>query len=113
LPNSTGQFGNSTGPSGSLVDRPTTQVGLIEAPESTFDWPSKEGRYKDIRPTKPQEPKRLHVAEFVWPAKTKSSAGSHPHLTQKEKVKFAFNVAKCDKIFDELFKHGNIKYLMN
>jgi hypothetical protein len=26
-----------------------------------------------------------------------------------EKVKFTFNIAKCDKIFDELLKHGNIK----
>jgi hypothetical protein len=25
-----------------------------------------------------------------------------------EKVKFIFNIAKCDKIFDELLKHGNI-----
>jgi hypothetical protein len=25
------------------------------------------------------------------------------------KVKFTFNIAKCDKIFDELFKHDNIK----
>jgi hypothetical protein len=43
------------------------------------------------------------------PAKVKSSARSHPHSTQKGKVKFTFNVAKCDKIFDELLKHGNIK----
>jgi hypothetical protein len=45
---------------------------------------------------------------FVWPAKAKSYARFHPHSTQNMKVKFAFNVAKCDKIFDELFKHGNI-----
>jgi hypothetical protein len=49
------------------------------------------------------------VTEFVWPAKAKSFVRSHPHSTQKEKVKFTFNVAKCDKIFDELLKHGNIK----
>jgi hypothetical protein len=28
---------------------------------------------------------------------------------KKRKVKFTFNIAKCDKIFDELLKHGNIK----
>jgi hypothetical protein len=28
---------------------------------------------------------------------------------QQEEVKFTFNVAKCDKIFDELVKSGNIK----
>jgi hypothetical protein len=38
-----------------------------------------------------------------------TSVRSHPHTTQKEKVKFTFNIAKCDKIFDELLKHGNIK----
>jgi hypothetical protein len=54
-------------------------------------------------------PKRLHIIELVWPAKAKSSARSHPHPIQNGKVKFTFNVAKCYKIFDELFKHGNIK----
>jgi hypothetical protein len=39
----------------------------------------------------------------------KFSAHSHPHSAQKGKVKFTFNVAKCDKIFDELLKLGNIK----
>jgi hypothetical protein len=28
---------------------------------------------------------------------------------RQEEVKFTFNVGKCDKIFDELFKNGNIK----
>jgi hypothetical protein len=28
---------------------------------------------------------------------------------QQEEVKFTFNVGKCDKIFDELLKNGNIK----
>jgi hypothetical protein len=51
----------------------------------------------------------LHVAEFVWLAKAKSSARSHLHSAQKGKVKFTFNVTKCDKIFDELHKNGNIK----
>ena len=27
----------------------------------------------------------------------------------REKVKFTFNITKCDKIFDELLKHSNIK----
>ena len=27
----------------------------------------------------------------------------------QEEVKFTFNVGKCDKIFDELLKNGNIK----
>jgi hypothetical protein len=28
---------------------------------------------------------------------------------QQEEIKFTFNVGKCDKIFDELLKNGNIK----
>jgi hypothetical protein len=27
----------------------------------------------------------------------------------QEEVKFTFNIGKCDKIFDELLKNGNIK----
>jgi hypothetical protein len=68
-----------------------------------------EGWHKYNRPPKPEEPKKSHVPELVWPTKAKPSVRSHPHSTQKEKVKFTFNIAKCDKIFDELLKHGNIK----
>jgi hypothetical protein len=39
----------------------------------------------------------------------KSSTRSRPHSAQKGKIKFKFNIAKCDKIFDELLKHGNVK----
>jgi hypothetical protein len=85
------------------------QVGPSGAPEVTCDPPSAEGRHKYNRPPKPQEPKNSHVPELVWPTKAKPSVRSHPHSTQKEKVKFTFNITKCDKIFDELLKHGNIK----
>jgi hypothetical protein len=50
-----------------------------------------------------------YYTELVWPAKAKYAARSPLHSTQKEKVKFIFNITKCDKIFDELLKHGNIK----
>jgi hypothetical protein len=109
LPDAVGQSRNSTRPSGPLADRPTAQVGPSGAPEITRDPPSAEGRYKDNRPPNPQEPEKSHVAELVWPAKATSSVCSHPHSTQKEKVKFTFNIAKYDKIFVELLKHGNIK----
>jgi hypothetical protein len=52
---------------------------------------------------------KIQVAELVWPAKAKSAARSPLHSAQKGKVKFTFNVSKCDKIFDELFKNSNIK----
>jgi hypothetical protein len=51
----------------------------------------------------------LHVTELIWPTKAKSSAHSHLHWAQKGKVKFIFNVDKCDKIFYELLKNGNMK----
>jgi hypothetical protein len=107
LPDAARLSKNSTRPSG--PDHLTAQVGPSGAPEITCDPPSGEGRYKDSGPPNPQEPKKSPVAKLVWPAKAKSSVCSLPHLTQKEKVKFTFNIAKCDKIFDELLKHGNIK----
>jgi hypothetical protein len=91
-------------PSGS-----TAQVEPPGTPKATCGQPSAEGRRKYSRPPKPKEPKRLHVIELVWPGKAKSSAHSHPHSTQNEKVKFTFNIVKCDKIFDDLLNHGNIK----
>jgi hypothetical protein len=54
----------------------------------------------------------VYTAEFIWPTKAKSSACSSLQPVQKnrqEEIKFTFNVAKCDKIFDELLKNGNIK----
>jgi hypothetical protein len=50
--------------------------------------------------------------EMVWPKQVKSLACSSLQLVQKkrqEEVKFTFNVGKCDKIFDQLLKNGNIK----
>jgi hypothetical protein len=58
------------------------------------------------------EPKEIHTAEIVWPEQAKSSACSSLQPVQKkrqEEIKFTFNVGKCDKIFDELLKNGNIK----
>jgi hypothetical protein len=49
---------------------------------------------------------------MVWPKQAKSLACSSLQPVQKkrqEEVKFIFNVGKCDKIFDELLKNGNIK----
>jgi hypothetical protein len=109
LPDATGQSKNSTGPSDPLADCPTTQVGPSEAPEVACDPPNTEGRHKYSRPPKPQELKKSPGPKLVWPTKAKPSVRSHLHSTQKEKIKFTFNITKCDKIFDELLKHGNIK----
>jgi hypothetical protein len=58
------------------------------------------------------ESTEVYAAEMVWPKQTKSLACSSLQPIQKkrqEEVKFTFNVGKCDKIFDELLKNGNIK----
>jgi hypothetical protein len=58
------------------------------------------------------EPKEIYTTEIVWPEQAKSSACSSLQPVQKkrqEEIKFTFNVGKCDKIFDELLKNGNIK----
>jgi hypothetical protein len=58
------------------------------------------------------EPKEVYDAKLLWLAKAKLSAWSSLQLIQKNRqgeIKFTFNVAKCDKIFDELLKNGNIK----
>jgi hypothetical protein len=56
------------------------------------------------------------VYTVIWPTKAKSLACSSLQPVQKnqqEEIKFTFNVAKCDKIFDELLKNGNIKLTHN
>ena len=56
--------------------------------------------------------KEVYAAEFVWPSKAKP--GSVPSLkpiqkNRQEEPKFTFDVSKCDRIFDELLKNGNIR----
>jgi hypothetical protein len=58
------------------------------------------------------ESTEIYAAEMVWPKQAQSSACSSLQSVQnkrQEEVKFTFNVGKCDKIFDELLKNGNIK----
>jgi hypothetical protein len=53
----------------------------------------------------------VYIAELVWPAQAKPSACSSLQSVQKnrhEEVKFTFNVAKYDKIFDELLKMATL-----
>ena len=54
----------------------------------------------------------MYAAKFVWPSKAKPC--SVPSLkaiqkNQQEELKFTFDVSKCDRIFDELLKNGNIR----
>jgi hypothetical protein len=52
------------------------------------------------------------VAEFVWPSKSKASfcASLKPATKgRQQELKVTFDVSKCDRIFHELLKLGNIK----
>jgi hypothetical protein len=55
--------------------------------------------------------KDVYAAEFVWPSKEKSYSCSSLKPASKgqlDEIKFKFDVSKCDRIFDELLKSGNI-----
>jgi hypothetical protein len=51
------------------------------------------------------------AAEFTWLPNDKANtcASLKPAHKSRNEMKFTFDVAKCDKIFDELFKSGKIK----
>jgi hypothetical protein len=71
-------------------------VHIVECDQSSLDDKSTE----------------VYSTEMVWPKQAKSSACCSLQSVQKkrqEEVTFTFNVGKCDKIFDELLKNGNIK----
>ena len=58
------------------------------------------------------ESKEVYAAEFVWPSKAKPGSVPSLKLIQKnrqEELKFTFDVSKCDRIFDELLKNGNMR----
>jgi hypothetical protein len=54
------------------------------------------------------------IAEFVWPEQAKPVPCFSLKLIHKnwqKKLKFIFNIFKCDRIFDEMLKNGYIKLL--
>ena len=58
------------------------------------------------------ERKGVCVAELVWPSEAIPYSCSLLKPIQKnrqEEVRFTFDVSKCDRIFDELHRNGNIK----
>ena len=55
---------------------------------------------------------KKEVAEFIWTSEAKSCSCSSLKPIPKnrqEQVRFTFDVSKCDHIFDELLRSGNIK----
>jgi len=58
------------------------------------------------------EEKEVCATEFVWPSKAKPCSCLPLKLTQKnrqDEVKFTFDVFKCNHIFYELLKNGDIR----
>jgi hypothetical protein len=56
--------------------------------------------------------REVYAAEFIWPSKEKAYSCSSLKPASKgrqQEIKFTFDVSKCDRIFDELLKYGNIK----
>jgi hypothetical protein len=54
----------------------------------------------------------IYSAEFVWLSEDKSFSCASLKPASKgrqEELRFTFDVSKCDRIFDELLKLGNIK----
>ena len=66
----------------------------------------------DCKSDSDDEKKEAYVAEFIWPSDAKpcscSSLKPIPKNRQ-EQAHFTFDVSKCDRIFDELLRSGNIK----
>jgi hypothetical protein len=58
------------------------------------------------------ESSEVLTIEFIWPSKAKSltcDTLNLIHTNRQDDIKYMFDVAKCDKIFDELHKGGYIK----
>jgi hypothetical protein len=80
---------------------------------------SKDTRLKSDRPnmhlldyeSSDDESKDVCAAEFTWLPNDKANTCASLKLAHKsrDEMKFTFDVAKCDKIFDELFNLGKIK----
>jgi hypothetical protein len=49
--------------------------------------------------------KYIYTAKLVW----LMAYSSLQPVQKNQQGKFTFNVVKCDKVFDELLKSGNIK----
>ena len=57
------------------------------------------------------ESKDVYAAEFVWPSQAKPFTYSalKPIHKNRQDEKFTFDVFKCERIFDELYRIGYIK----
>ena len=53
----------------------------------------------------------VYVAEFVWPSQAKlfTCSALKPVHKNRHDEKFTFDVSKCERIFDELYRLGYIK----
>ena len=56
------------------------------------------------------EGKDVYTTEFVWPSNDKPCVcGSLNTVHKDQQERFTFDVSKCERIFNELYKNGYIK----
>ena len=57
------------------------------------------------------ESKDVYAAEFDWPSQAKpfTCSALKPIHKNRQDEKFTFDVSKCERIFDELYRLGYIK----
>ena len=56
------------------------------------------------------EGKDVYTTEFVWPSNDKLCVcGSLNPVHKDQQERFTFDVSKCERIFNELYKNGYIK----
>ena len=57
------------------------------------------------------ESKDVYAAEFVWPSQAKpfTCSALKPIHKNRQDEKFTFDVSKCERIFDELYRIGYVK----
>ena len=66
----------------------------------------------DCKSNLDDEKREAYVAEFTWPSDAipySCSSLKPVQNNQREEAHFTFDVSKCDRIFDELLRSGNIK----
>ena len=103
-------------------DLANTQVEAL-GQECRFKWAKEtceshqSNRHVDCESDNSDDEKRgVCVAELVWPSEAIPYSCSLLKPIQKnrqEEVRFTFDVSKCDRIFDELHRNGNINCLMS
>jgi hypothetical protein len=96
-----------------LQQKASAQEGRSKENKYNFKHTHRNVNYVDCDfDSSSNESNEIYAAEFCWLSKAKSYACDSlkpVHKNRQEETKFTFDVAKSDKIFDELHKIGCIK----